>query len=103
MRHGHHRDGRAPGRHRPGGRLAAPLWHGRLRVRVPDSDGAAAVLRAAGHAVAVEGDLLLVSDVGDPAQVTRALAAHHLYATEVAPASTDLESVYLAITSRGQQ
>jgi ABC-2 type transport system ATP-binding protein len=72
-----------------------------LRVRletVADQATAAEVLRAAGAAVTVRGDHLLVHGIDTPAWVTRTLAARELYAAELAPVPADLEAVFLELT-----
>ncbi|RBY85691.1 ABC transporter ATP-binding protein [Blastococcus sp. TF02A-30] len=75
---------------------------GDLRVRVPDAAAAAAVLSAAGFAVAPpehpDGRTLLVHGVPAPGEVTRILAAHGHYLEELTPVTADLESAFLAIT-----
>ncbi len=73
---------------------------GGLRVRVPDSVRARAVLVEAGFTVAddTHGDAILVHGVADPADITRALSRKRLYLTELSPIAADLESAFLELT-----
>jgi ABC-2 type transport system ATP-binding protein len=71
---------------------------GDLRVRVDDLAAAAAVLTGAGFAVSPTPDALVVHAVAAPAEITRLLARHGHYLTELSPLSADLESAFLAIT-----
>jgi ABC-2 type transport system ATP-binding protein len=69
-----------------------------VRVGVAAPDRAEQVLRSEGFSPTREGDhLLVVAD--DPASVTRALAAHGLYVSELVPVRPDLESAFLALTA----
>ena len=69
-----------------------------VRVGVAAPDRAEQVLRSEGFSPTREGDhLLVVAD--DPAAVTRALAAHGLYVSELVPVRPDLESAFLALTA----
>jgi ABC-2 type transport system ATP-binding protein len=77
------------GRERPGG----------VRVGVADPDAALEALREAGLEVALDGRLLYVAEVSDPADVTRLLAAREIWVRELVPDS-DLESLFLSLTSR---
>lgn len=70
----------------------------RVRVTVASPDRAIEVLEAEGLAVSRDGDRLVVT-AEDPAAVTRALAGHGLYLTELTPVRADLESVFLALTA----
>ena len=72
---------------------------GDVRVRVPDRDGAAAVLTAAGFTVTPSAEGLLVSAVRAPGEVTRVLAEHGHYLEELTPVAADLESAFLALTA----
>jgi len=56
------------------------------------------VLRAAGGAVTVHDDHLLVHGVDKPAWITRTLAARELYVSELQRSEVDLESVFLELT-----
>jgi ABC-2 type transport system ATP-binding protein len=74
---------------------------GALRVRleaVSDLPAAAEALTKAGAQVTSHPDHLLVDGVDKPALVTRTLAEHALYLTELAPVTVDLESVFLELT-----
>jgi ABC-2 type transport system ATP-binding protein len=71
---------------------------GDVRVRVPDREGAAAVLVAAGYRVTPTADALLVSAVRAPGHVTRVLAESGHYLEELTPVAADLESAFLALT-----
>ncbi len=71
-------------------------------IRVPDREGAAAVLRGAGLALSpfddARGPALAVHDVAAPGEVTRLLAQQGHYLEELTPVHADLESAFLAIT-----
>jgi ABC-2 type transport system ATP-binding protein len=73
-----------------------------VRVRVPDAPAAAAVLGAAGFAVAPppvpDGRTLLVHGAEEPGEITRVLAQQGHYLEELTPLTADLESAFLAIT-----
>ena len=71
---------------------------GRVRVVVASPDRAAQVLEGEGLAVSRDGERLVVT-TDDPATITRALAGHGLYLTEMSPIRADLESVFLALTA----
>jgi ABC-2 type transport system ATP-binding protein len=70
-----------------------------LRVRV-DADLILGedVLRAAGADVTRVGDQLIVSNVDDPAWVTRTLVAKDIFVRELSPVHSDLETVFLDLT-----
>ncbi|HET6561449.1 MAG TPA: ABC transporter ATP-binding protein [Marmoricola sp.] len=70
-----------------------------VRLKVADLENAARVLRQAGLRVAPDGGGLYVEAVGDPADVTRLLAAEGLYVRELVPERPDLEQVFLRLTS----
>ncbi|MER7070821.1 ATP-binding cassette domain-containing protein [Terrabacter sp. NPDC000476] len=69
-----------------------------VRVGVASPDRAATVLEAEGFGVTRDGALLLVG-TDDPAAVTRSLAGHGLYVSELVPVRPDLESAFLALTA----
>jgi ABC-2 type transport system ATP-binding protein len=73
-----------------------------VRVRVPDAAAAAAVLTAAGFAVAPpdvpDGRTLVVHAAEAPGEITRVLAAHGHFLEELTPLSADLETAFLALT-----
>jgi ABC-type multidrug transport system ATPase subunit len=68
------------------------------RVGVADPDQATLVLTAAGYAVARDGEQLLVQGHEHPGEITRALAGHDLYVTELTAVRPDLESFFLVLT-----
>ena len=68
------------------------------RVGVSDPDRATMLLTAAGYAVTRDGDDLLVQGHEHPEEITRALAAHELYVTELSAVRPDLESFFLVLT-----
>jgi ABC-2 type transport system ATP-binding protein len=69
-----------------------------VRVGVADPEGAARVLTRAGLRVSRDGGHLYVSEVGDPARVTRLLAEEGHYVRELVADRPDLESVFLKLT-----
>jgi ABC-2 type transport system ATP-binding protein len=71
---------------------------GQVRVGVASPDRAAQVLDDEGLTVVRDGAYLLVS-TDDPAAVTRALAGHGLFVSELVPIRPDLESAFLALTA----
>jgi ABC-type multidrug transport system ATPase subunit len=68
------------------------------RVGVADPVQAALVLTAAGYAVTRDGADLLVQGHEHPEEITRALASHGLYVTELSAVRPDLESFFLVLT-----
>ena len=71
----------------------------RVRVEaVSDLTTSAGALREIGAQVVVEPDHLMVSGIAQPSAITRALAAHDVYVSELAPVTVDLESVFLELT-----
>jgi ABC-type multidrug transport system ATPase subunit len=68
------------------------------RVGIGDRDQAALVLTAAGYSVTREGEHLLVQGHEHPEEITRALAGHDLYVTELSAVRPDLESFFLVLT-----
>jgi ABC-2 type transport system ATP-binding protein len=72
---------------------------GGLRVRLEDLPTGVDVLRAAGMTAEIDGDAIRVSlPVEESARVTRALAEHGLYLSELRPEEVDLETVFLELT-----
>ncbi|AEV88873.1 ABC transporter [Actinoplanes sp. SE50] len=72
-----------------------------VRVRLEpgvDLAGAAAILRAAGAALTVERDHLVVGNAGNPAQITKLLAEKQIYVSELSPIEAGLEDVFLELT-----
>jgi ABC-2 type transport system ATP-binding protein len=78
--------------------VLAGFDRGEYRVRVDDQARAAELIEAAGHAVAVHPDHLVVADVADPAWLTRTLGEQDLWVRELTPLTPDLESVFLELT-----
>ncbi|MCX4469730.1 ATP-binding cassette domain-containing protein [Micromonospora sp. NBC_01655] len=73
-----------------------------VRVRLEaatDLPRAADALARAGLAVTVQPDHLMLAGVDKPAMVSRLLAEHGLYVSELAPVTVDLESVFLELTA----
>ncbi len=71
-----------------------------LRVSVGgDLEAAHRVLVGNGLTVTRDKGNLMVEGAGDPAEVTRLLAAQDLYVSELTPVRPDLESVFLSLTS----
>ncbi|MEV4627794.1 ATP-binding cassette domain-containing protein [Micromonospora sp. NPDC049523] len=73
-----------------------------LRVRLEAASElplAAEALTQAGARVSTEPDHLMVYGVEQPAWVSRTLAGHNLYVSELAPVTADLESVFLDLTA----
>ncbi|RIV40598.1 ABC transporter ATP-binding protein [Micromonospora radicis] len=70
-------------------------------VRADDLPRAEELLRAAGLAVTVAADHLLVGGVPDPALVSRTLGEQGVWVRELAPVRPDLESVFLELTGAG--
>jgi ABC-type multidrug transport system ATPase subunit len=83
--------------------LAASGGGAAARVLVADPGRAAAILSAAGLTVEPASDAALhVSSGGaglDPAAITRLLAQHDLYLSELTPIRRDLETVFLELTA----
>jgi ABC-2 type transport system ATP-binding protein len=69
-----------------------------LRVRVSDLQAAARVLAESALDCRISGNTLLVEGARDPADVTRLLAGHNLFVSELTPVRPDLESVFLDLT-----
>ncbi len=69
-----------------------------VRVGVASPDRAEQVLTDAGFTATRDGEHLLVG-AEDPSSVTRALAGHGLYVSELVPVRPDLESAFLALTA----
>ncbi|WP_428963321.1 ATP-binding cassette domain-containing protein [Micromonospora fluostatini] len=73
-----------------------------VRVRLEaatDLPAAADALTRAGLQVTPYPDHLMLADVDKPAVVSRLLAEHGLYVSELAPVAVDLESVFLELTA----
>lgn len=88
------------------GAVADVLNHGkgRLIVGAPDLSAAAAVLGRNGLASAVDGDRLVLDEaVPDPERVSRLLADHGVYVSELRREEADLESVFLELTTDRQE
>ncbi|WP_207922801.1 ATP-binding cassette domain-containing protein [Micromonospora sp. KC606] len=86
----------------PVDQVLAAHSHGAVRVRLDTAEdlaAAAEVLGRNGVPVARHPDHLMLSGVEKPASVSLLLAEHHLYVSELAPVSVDLESVFLELTN----
>jgi ABC-type multidrug transport system ATPase subunit len=68
------------------------------RVGVRDPDQATMLLTAAGYTVTRDSDTLLVQGHERPDEITRTLASHDLYVTEMTAVRPDLESFFLVLT-----
>ena len=68
------------------------------RVGVSDPEQASLVLTAAGYTVVRDGRDLLVQGHDRPEEITRTLATHDLYVTELSAVRPDLESFFLVLT-----
>lgn len=71
---------------------------GELRVKAPDLAAARELLERAGATVSVAEDALNVQGFADPSELTRLLAGHGHYVSELAPVAADLETVFLELT-----
>ena len=71
---------------------------GQVRVGVASPDRAAQVLQAEGYTLTRD-DAYLMVGTDDPSAVTRSLAGHGLYVSELVPVRADLESAFLALTA----
>jgi len=69
-----------------------------VRVGVAAPDRAEQVLRDEGFTSSRDGEFIVVG-AEDPSAVTRALAGHGLYVSELVPIRPDLESAFLALTA----
>jgi ABC-2 type transport system ATP-binding protein len=72
---------------------------GTVKVAVDDLDKAGRILIEAGLTVRADGNYLLVDGAEQPSDLTRHLAQHELYVSELIPVRADLESVFLELTS----
>jgi ABC-2 type transport system ATP-binding protein len=79
------------------GPLEELLSGGATRVVTDDAQGASAALVAAGIPVQVDGEVLTVDEV-DGRRVIQVLAEAGIYPSEVRPARSTLESVFLGMT-----
>jgi len=82
------------------GPLEEMLSAGATWVVTADSHAALVALTAAGIGVQEDGDRLLVAE-DDGSRVIRVLAAAEIYPSEVSPAQSTLESVFLGMTREG--
>ncbi len=72
---------------------------GEVRVAIDgDATIAAKILREAGVAVTENGEKLVVTGATNPAWITKVLAGHELYVSELTQVRADLESVFLELT-----
>ncbi|WP_152189017.1 ABC transporter ATP-binding protein [Georgenia satyanarayanai] len=79
--------------------IGARSESGAVKVGVADLAAAEQVLTHAGLRVRVDGGLLRVRGVQDPAQVTELLAQRGLYVSELTAERVDLERVFLDLTA----
>src|SRR5205085_7968579 len=76
---------------------------GRLRVGVPDSEAATAVLARGRFNAARSGTHVVVTGAADPADVTRTLAAAGIYLSELTAEGLGLEEAFLLLTDDASQ
>lgn len=69
-----------------------------VKVVLSDLDAGLQVLASSGFAVRRETDHLMLEGVEDSSTITKALAAAHLFVSELTPVSANLESVFLELT-----
>jgi ABC-2 type transport system ATP-binding protein len=74
---------------------------GEVVVRIADLPLAVETLRESGFAVTPAEDHLVVAGVPEPSLVSRALAEHGQYVSELTPLTANLESVFLDLTAGG--
>ena len=82
----------------PVSEVLASRSSGEVRVPVADEAAARAVLERAGHRVAQSDGALRVQGVSSPADLTRLLAQHGHYLSELTPVAVDLEAAFLQLT-----
>jgi ABC-2 type transport system ATP-binding protein len=83
----------------PVSEVLAAYSTGQVKVALDtDQAEAAQVLSNAGMSVQPENGHLIVSGVDKPAAISRLLAEHQLYVSELTPVGADLESVFLELT-----
>ncbi len=82
----------------PVSQVLASHASGDVRLRAPDPVAVREVLERAGYRVASLGDVWRVSGAPDPSALTRLLADHGHYVSELAPVTADRESVFLDLT-----
>lgn len=82
----------------PVSQVLASHASGDVRLRAPDPEAVRAVLEGAGYRVASLGDAWRVSGAAEPSALTRLLADHGHYVSELAPLTADLESVFIELT-----
>jgi ABC-2 type transport system ATP-binding protein len=84
-----------------GGRVDELLGESESRTRVACTDPRTAkrVLESSGHTVTHEGDVLLVEGHEHPEEITRLLAEHQVYVTEMTAVRPTLESFFLKLTA----
>ncbi len=82
------------------GEVLASRSSGQVRLRVDDGQAAArSVLERAGHRVVQADDgALQVTTAGSFAELTRLLAQHGHYLSELTPVTVDLEAAFLSLT-----
>ena len=70
-----------------------------VRLGISSPGQAEDVLATAGLRVTRDGEHLLVTGAEDPAEITRVLAGHGLYVSELTPIRPDLETAFLSLTA----
>ena len=91
----------ARGRSVVSGRVDAVLasrQSGDVRLKLDDPPAGQELLEAAGYTVTSMGDAWRVHGVSEPAALTKLLAEHGQYLSELAPIAADLETVFLDLT-----
>jgi len=74
-----------------------------IRIGLADPTAGAQVLGGAGYAVRQEGSHLIVETSTEPSELTRLLAGHDLYVSELSVTRADLESVFLELTEADRE
>jgi ABC-2 type transport system ATP-binding protein len=82
----------------PVSEVLATQHTGDVRLRAPDPAAARLILERAGYTISGLPDAWRVHGVTDPSAVTRVLAEHGHYLTELAPIAADLETAFLELT-----
>lgn len=76
---------------------------GEVKLRVPNIPAARKVLEQAGHRVTERPDgAMTVTAAGPPSELTRLLAEHGHYLSELSPVAPDLEGAFLELTGGNQ-
>jgi len=86
----------------PVSEVLAQASTGAVSVGISDSEGAAAVLSAAGFTVHLDRTGIIVDGVDDGSVVSRALAEQGRFVSWLMPVQVDLEQAFLDLTSDGE-